>query len=44
MLNTIQNKASWLLFAILALLMLASTPLIVPAVHAGDCPNAGTSC
>ncbi len=42
MLNATRKKAAWVLLAVLALLMLAGTPLVTPAVFAGDCPNGST--
>lgn len=42
MLNATRQKTAWVLLTILALLMLAGTPLVVPAVFAGDCPNGTT--
>ncbi|HRQ40116.1 MAG TPA: hypothetical protein PLD25_19575 [Chloroflexota bacterium] len=42
MLNATRKKAAWVFLTVLALLMLAGTPLVIPAVFAGDCPNPTT--
>ncbi len=42
MLNATRKKVTLLMLATLALLMLAGTPMVIPTVFAGDCPNTTT--
>ena len=46
MLTATKRKAAYILLAVTAFLLLASTPVVVPAVFAGECPGGGnaTSC
>lgn len=45
MLNTTRKKAGWYVFAVLTVLLLVGSPIVTPAVFAGDCPNpTGSSC
>lgn len=42
MLLATKRKATYVILAVAALLLLASTPVVVPSVFAGDCPTGQT--
>ena len=42
MLTATKRKVTYALLAVAALLLLASTPMIVPSAFAGECPGASS--